>query len=67
MRPLLDKLLFAYLDAVDISYSGPKSMESSWQNPPKKDGLEIEGGNYIIIKQIQKIRNNNWRQLNVNW
>ena len=45
MRPLLDKLLFAYLDAVDISYSGPKSIESSWQNPPKKDGLEIEGGN----------------------
>ena len=45
MRPLLDKLL---LDAVDISYSG--SNESSWQNPPKKDGLEIEGGNCIIIK-----------------
>ena len=50
MRPLLDILLVAYLDAVDISYSWPRSKESSWQNPPKKDGLEIDGGNNIKIK-----------------
>ena len=34
------------LYATDISNSVPKSIESSLQKPPKKEGWDVETGNY---------------------
>ena len=45
IRPLLDESILANLYATDISYSVPKSMESSLQKPPKKEGWDVETGN----------------------
>ena len=45
IRPLLDETILATLYATDISYSEPKSMESSLQKPPKKEGWDVETGN----------------------
>ena len=45
IRPLLDERILATLYATDISYAVPKSMESSLQKPPKKEGWDFETGN----------------------
>ena len=45
IRPLLDESILATVYATDISYSVPKSMESSLQKPPKKEGWDVETGN----------------------